>query len=86
MKKAWFKPKLFGLGASIPCSWEGWLVLAAFIGSVFGGLWLGRQFEAPAIRALLPLAVLAIASLVFIPLIASRTQGGWKWRWGRRDR
>lgn len=86
MKKPWFKPKMFGVGAGLPCSWEGWLLLAAFAGTVFAGVWLGRQIDSTPARFIVPLVGLALASAVFIPIIIARTEGGWRWRWGGHDR
>jgi len=41
MAKPWFRTKRYGFGASLPCSWEGWVVLVAFLAKfeVLGGLW-----------------------------------------------
>ena len=37
MGKPWFNPKRYGYGAGLPCSWEGWAVLAAFMAIMLGG-------------------------------------------------
>ena len=34
MKKLWFRRKRFGWGWT-PASWEGWLVTAIFVGTIF---------------------------------------------------
>ena len=40
MGKPWFNPKRYGYGAGLPCSWEGWAVLAAFAAIMLGGPYL----------------------------------------------
>ncbi|MFM8893757.1 MAG: hypothetical protein ACKOTB_19495 [Planctomycetia bacterium] len=30
--RSWFPAKTYGWGWGVPCTWEGWLVLATFIG------------------------------------------------------
>lgn len=76
MGKPWFNPKRYGYGAGLPCSWEGWLVLAAFLAVVVGG--------AKVIEDKGQYAILAFLSVVLlIAITAAKTKGGWRWRWGR---
>jgi hypothetical protein len=42
----WFRAKRYGWGGRLPCSWQGWAVLAAFIVLVLGGL----HFVSPGIE------------------------------------
>ncbi|HRD46649.1 MAG TPA: hypothetical protein PLF78_09225 [Caulobacter sp.] len=76
MGKPWFNPKTYGYGAGLPCSWEGWAVLAAFLAVVVGG------------RSLLPsdgaYALLVLGAVVVLIVVAAlKTRGGWRWRWGQ---
>jgi hypothetical protein len=86
----WFKPKVFGYGAS-PTTWEGWLVVVGYCAvvglvtlmmliasepgkvsvSVFWALWT------------VWLVVVAIATTVLAVVSKRRTDGEWRWRWGR---
>lgn len=78
-KQPWFAPKLFGYGSGLPIAWQGWAVygtmatLCVGIGLVFG-------FESDIAK----FGILTVC-LLPTPLIASRTAGGWKWRWGWTD-
>jgi len=75
----WFAPKRYGLGSGLPISWQGWLVLLIYIGTIIGAYFLFGEKNPAAI------AVLIIATAVLL-LVASRTtRGGWRWRWGKSD-
>jgi hypothetical protein len=39
-RRYWFPAKRYGWGWGLPCAWEGWLVLAAFVALVAAGAWL----------------------------------------------
>lgn len=73
----WFRPKMFGYGAGLPIAWQGWVLVAAHVGMIIGltALLANRP------PLFIPL-VLAIG-LLPMPIYAARTEGGWKWRWGR---
>ena len=76
MGKPWFNPKTYGYGAGLPCSWEGWAVLAAFLAVVVGG------------RSLLPsdgvYALLGVGAVVGLLVVAPpKTRGGWRRRRGQ---
>lgn len=76
MGKPWFSPKVYGYGAGLPCTWQGWAVLAAFLAIVVGS----RFFVATdGVHALIVLG----AVIVLVLLAAAKTRGGWRWRWGR---
>tara|TARA_Y100000310_G_scaffold217822_1_gene218934 strand:+ start:24408 stop:24641 length:234 start_codon:yes stop_codon:yes gene_type:complete len=74
--KYWFKQKRFGYGAT-PSSWEGWLITIFFILLV-----IGRTIE---LQNNTPRLIIELI-LIIIPLIIIskyKTEGGWKWRWGK---
>ena len=74
----WFEQKRFGYGAGLPTAWQGWVVMAAMLA--------GPIALAPVMLPAHPgyFAPAAIAwTLLWVPLVASRTRGGWKWRSGR---
>jgi len=71
-QKPWFAPKAFGYGAGLPVSWEGWVVLAAFLaGTLAAATLLDGWLRAAVITGLI-VAVVLIAYF--------KTEGGWRWR------
>jgi amino acid permease len=75
--RPWFTHKRYGYGASVPITWEGWVVVALFFVGLFGemGFTLGW------------LRVIALTVIVcaFIAVCALKTEGGMRWRWGDED-
>jgi hypothetical protein len=74
----WFAPKRFGYGAGLPIAWQGWALLAAYLGAIL----LAAKLLQPLHPALM-VTVVTVIALAPMPLIARRTRGGWKWRNGR---
>ena len=75
--KPWFRQKSFGYGAGLPVAWQGWALLAAHIVLLVGLGALLRDKPAALVAVVIP------AALLPMPLYAARTEGGWRWRWGR---
>ena len=73
----WFAPKRYGLGSSLPISWQGWLVLFLYAAAVIGAFILFGE-TSPA-----TIAVLVIATAILLAITAKTTRGGWRWRWGK---
>lgn len=73
---AWFRPKSYGYGAGLPIAWQGWALIAAH-----SALTLGVAFAFQGRPAILIPLVLFVA-MAPLPIYASRTEGGWKWRSG----
>jgi hypothetical protein len=70
----WFAPKLFGWGAT-PVTWQGWLTMLVFILAIVAVLyWAPTQ----SIRLGVALPMLA----VFVWFVWTKTDGGFRWRWG----
>ncbi|MBI5941354.1 MAG: hypothetical protein HY859_13095 [Caulobacterales bacterium] len=80
MGKPWFHPKRYGYGAGLPCSWEGWLVLFAFMGVIAG---VSYGFDDSHWRLRAATGLLAFVALVVI--VVAKTRGGWRWRWGQGE-
>lgn len=81
MAKPWFRTKQYGYGAGLPCSWEGWVALAVF---------LGAMLVLPALPAALFHAhpwlpvVLYVGLIVGFIIVAWRkSDQPWRWRWGK---
>lgn len=75
--RPWFKPKLYGLGA-FPATWQGWALTLVYVG-VMGGLGVMQDGAPDALWW----AIVSIATLVFVVIAWRKTEGGWRWRWGR---
>jgi hypothetical protein len=81
----WFRPKSYGYGAT-PITWEGWAVSIG-VGAVVAGsiivmlVLFHRDYTAGWI-----VWAVAVAGLMmwFVRLCRARTDGEWRWRWGRR--
>jgi hypothetical protein len=84
MTRYWFKPKRYGYGAT-PATWEGWaftglgVAIAAIVASVASRS--GHPFSGPV--ALMCWAVLAIIIVLTVVIVKFKTDGAWRWRWGR---
>lgn len=81
--QAWFAPKRFGYGAGHPIAWQGWALLATYLGSLGFAGWLDGLGSDTAKGA--ALGLFFAATVLFVSIVAKRTAGGWKWRWGERD-
>jgi hypothetical protein len=77
MAKPWFRVKRYGVGAGLPCSWEGWLTTAALLGAVIAIRVLGGDHAGWTIPAIL------VAVAVFCVVARLKSDAPWKWRWGR---
>jgi len=75
MGKPWFHIKRYGVGAGLPCSWEGWAVVAAFLAVIFA---VGLAELSPGPR----IAIVLIDVAAFIAAARLKSDAPWKWRWG----
>ena len=87
----WFKPKVFGYGAT-PTTWEGWAVTAGYCVMIaivtLAAILLieSRGVTGAVFWVLWALwgTVLIVATAVLVTVSKRRTEGEWRWRWGRR--
>jgi len=86
----WFKPKVFGYGAS-PTTWEGWAVVVAYC-AVVALMTLMVVIAAEPGKASVGvfwmlwavwLVVVGVATAILAVVSKRRTDGEWRWRWGR---
>jgi membrane-associated PAP2 superfamily phosphatase len=80
---AWFAPKRYGYGAGLPIRREGWLLIASYIAALAGIGVLDRTGHGVARTAAFVLFLLVTG--MFALVVAKRTRGGWKWRWGEKE-
>lgn len=72
----WFRAKRFGYGAGLPFKWQGWVLLIAHMILIIGvALLLGD-------RPIILVPLILLIAFAPMPIYASRTEGGWKWRNG----
>ena len=76
----WFEPKKLGYGSGLPCAWQGWVVLLAFLAIIIGAVALVGED-----RPLLLIAIVLPVTAIFILIAAKTTRGGWKWRFGKDE-
>ena len=83
---AWFLPKRFGVGAGRPIAWQGWATVAIHGGLVALGIPLLHLAHQPTRHDHLAFVAYALTvTIVFLPIYAAKTRGGWKWRWWSKD-
>ena len=58
----WFEAKRYGIGWTLPVSWQGWLVVIAYLALLAGGLFLlsESQYRLPWIIAITALLIAVI--------------------------
>jgi hypothetical protein len=85
MTKYWFKPKTYGYGM-VPISWEGWLVVAIFVGILYISAYINYivPFSANMTELLSFLLDVVTYTALFIVLFKDKTNGTLEWRWGKK--
>jgi hypothetical protein len=79
---AWFAPKRYGIGTGLPVAWQGWALLVAYIGALVGLRLLAHSGTGGGRAAALALFLLVTG--LFLVVVAKRTRGGLRWRWGSK--
>jgi hypothetical protein len=91
MTTYWFRPKRFGYGAT-PYTWQGWAFTAVIAVATIACVELAlRNVMVAPFRitdvAAFCFSVLGAVVVVFggVYVSALKTEGGFRWRWGRRN-
>jgi hypothetical protein len=71
----WFEQKRIGFGSGRPVAWQGWALIAGYVGAVAG-----LSFALMPMHPVPFYAVVAAATIVMVVVAARHTRGGWKWR------
>lgn len=83
----WFKPKTYGYGAT-PSNWKGWAATAVFVLAIWGfAAWytLARGALSSTADFAIWFGGIAAITLPFVWLCRVKTDGGWRWQWGKSD-
>ncbi len=85
-KKAWFRPKSYGVGLT-PCSWEGWGMTLLLVLLIIGLAFVFEFFQptGPSIENTVYF-VLGVFGLTFAFLwsLRKRVRGQLGWKWGKK--
>lgn len=74
----WFSAKTHGYGAGLPIAWQGWALVAAYIGVMLG---CGLLVEAGDFASIaIGITGMVLATGLFLRVASRRTRGGWRWR------
>jgi hypothetical protein len=85
MRKYWFKPHDYGYGAT-PVTWEGWALVAAYlavVGVATAALVGSGRTDAEAVT--LHLAIVLVVTVALVVFARKKTEGAWRWRWGKEN-
>ena len=74
-RRYWFAAKHYGIGWSLPVTWQGWLTVAVYALLVSALLVL----RDPVVR----LVAIVTLTIALIAIIAWKGERPFKWRWGR---
>ena len=77
-QKYWFPAKRYGWGWGLPSSWQGWMVLATFLGLLAAGFFVFP----PDGELALYLAYIALLSVLFIAVCWLKGEPP-RWHWGK---
>lgn len=75
-KSYWFEAKSFGIGWTLPVTWQGWVVVVVFLALLIGGL---LRIDEQRLRIAYVIAL--VVALVVV--VAWKGEKPFKWRWGR---
>jgi hypothetical protein len=88
MSDYWFKPHAYGYGAT-PANWKGWAVLGGYLAALLAITlpllaWPAELPVGPAAWQVATWILLtALLTLGVIRLARAKTDGQWRWRWGK---
>jgi hypothetical protein len=89
MSHHWFKPHAYGYGAT-PINWKGWAAVAAYAAVLVAVslplmAWPADMPAGPAAWQIATwLIMVGLLTFGFLRLCRARTDGEWRWRWGKQ--
>lgn len=75
-KQIWFPAKRYGWGWGLPCAWQGWVVIAVWVGLLAGAAFLTLPRHGGLWIASVVILVVALMTICFLKGEKPR------WRWG----
>jgi hypothetical protein len=75
-KQIWFPAKRYGWGWGLPCAWQGWVVMAVWLGLLFGAAFLTLPGHKRLWIASVVVLVVVLTTICFLKGEKPR------WRWG----
>ena len=86
MNRYWFRPKRYGYGAT-PVTWQGWVVTAAVPALVVVSIFAMNRLvdRSNALAWLVWAAFIVAVTIWFVWISRERTDGEWRWRWGKTE-
>ncbi|MFT4198970.1 MAG: hypothetical protein QM601_13900 [Pseudoxanthomonas sp.] len=76
LQRFWFPRKTYGWGWGLPCAWQGWAVLAAYLLIMIAATFLLRLDH---VAAWLAVVVVATVALLAACWLKGEPPGGWHW-------
>jgi len=76
-KSCWFAAKSYGIGWSMPVTWQGWVTVLVYLVVLLAGL---RMLSGSSERAVFIVGLTALLVVV----VAWKGEKPVRWRWGRR--
>ena len=77
-KGPWFRAKKYGYGAGLPFKWQGWATIGLYLMALVPSVFLPNGESA--ISQIASLISVVVVTVIFLVIVRSRTEGGWKWR------
>jgi hypothetical protein len=77
MNKFWFGQKSFLL-IRLPCSWEGWLLYAAYVFALYLTIHFAGMIADGLVCGLVDVGVIMLLTVGMVTLLHERTEGGWR--------
>ena len=74
----WFEAKSYGIGWTLPVTWQGWLTVLAYFALLVGGL---AALPASPSRVVYVIAITAL----LVAVVVWKGEKPFRWRWGRRS-
>jgi len=84
LKKYWFKAKKYGLGWSLPATWQGWTAFVVYVGFIIWDFFRIDKHSHSVSDTLRPFIIQLLMASIALILIAYLTGEKMKWRWGSR--
>lgn len=76
----WFPARRYGWGWGLPCTWQGWLVIATYFVLLIGGV----PLISPEVNALPFLLYVGVITAVLLLVCFAKGEPP-RWRWGGND-